>query len=739
MNAPISQEHLEIASAATQQQTFHEYLRIVGRHKLNILLLTLLFAVLGGLSAAMEVPLYRASSLLLIERDVQRAVNVRDDYSSVAANYEYYTTQFEVLKTFPLAERVVKDVGADAILKAHQKEANLSLNKLLPWRKPVVVQRTPDQAFADAISIVRSALRIEPLRNSQIVRIHFQTPDPAMAAKLSNALAEAYIENTLESRLQMVRKATSWLSERIESLQQALLDSKRRLQEYAEREGIVRTAGADDFLNQSITMLNSQLANAYGERVSREALYNQIVSAQRANTPLENIPGLKANSSTLLLQDRYASVRQRLSDLSNRYGAEHPTLIAAKNEEQGVLREYRNALSTAAEGIKKEYESALLVERNLRGQIEAARTGMQLNNRKSIEYDKLAQEVSANQQILDTFSAQVRQTDEVGKFETSNARVVELATPMNNPIYPNVPRSVISALLLGLALSVLLAFVLEHLDNTIKTAEDVERRLALPVLGLVPLIKNVKQPSDALRYFSNNGKTAFSEAVRTVRTGLLLSTLDKTHRRVLVTSSLPNEGKTTLSLNLAQAMSQMNKVLLIDADIRRPAVARVFGDKKPQLGLSQFISGEAKISECVNQLEGTNTYIMTAGVVPPNPLELLSSAKFSEALDNLGKVFDYIVIDCAPSLAVSDALVLSRLVDGVIYVVRCDSTPYQAAQAGVKRLRRVDAPILGVVLNRVGERSHGYGYGRYGYYAEGYYQHEGYYGQDAKPVKPGKS
>ena len=736
MNAPLSQEQLEIANSASQQQSFHEYLRILGRHKLNILLLTLLFAVLGGLSAAMETPQFRSSSLLLIDRDVQRAVNVRDDYSTSGGNFEYFTTQFEVLKTYPLAARVVNSIGAQAIVDGFSKRSKFSLDKLLPWKKEEVKKLSAEDTFKTAIGLVRGSLRIEPVRNSQIVKIFFQAPDPQLAAQLSNELANAYIENTLESRLQMVRKATSWLNERIGSLQTSLLESRRRLQEYAEKEGIVRTQGRDDFLTQSLSVLNNQAATAFGTRVSQESLYQQIVSAQRSNLPLEAIPGLVAvGSGSSAFANQFAEARQKVADLSGRYGPEHPILVAAKSEEVSALREYRASLASTAEGLKKEYESALSIERNLQGQIASTRSGLQLSNRKSIEYDKLEQEVSANQQIVDTFSAQVRQTAESSKFETSNARVVELAEATNSPVYPNVQRSVISALLLGLALSILLAFVLEHLDNTIKTTEDVERKLTLPVLGLVPLIKNVKDPIDALKFFSLNSKTAFSEAIRTVRTGLLLSTLDKTHRRVLITSSLPNEGKTTLSLNLAQAMSQMNKVLLIDADIRRPSVARVFGNKKPTLGLSQFIAGEVKISECVHQLEGTNTYIMTAGVVPPNPLELLSSAKFAEALDSLGKVFDYIVIDCAPALAVSDALVLSRLVDGVIYVVRCDSTPYQAAQAGIKRLRRVDAPILGVVLNRVGERSHGYGYGRYGYYAEGYYQHEGYYGQDAKLPK----
>ncbi len=195
-----------------------------------------------------------------------------------------------------------------------------------------------------------------------------------------------------------------------------------------------------------------------------------------------------------------------------------------------------------------------------------------------------------------------------------------------------------------------------------------------------------------------------------------------------------------MALNLAQALSQMHKVLLIDTDMRRPTVAKALGEKAPIAGLSQFIAGEVKISDCVVQLEGTNTYLMTAGVIPANPLELLSSNRFVEALDQLGKIFDFILLDAPPALAVSDALVLSRLVDGVLYVVRCDSTPKQAVMAGVKRLRRVDANLVGVLLNRVGERQHGYGYGRYSYYAEGYdQQHYGYYGETRKEKSRGKA
>jgi polysaccharide biosynthesis transport protein len=473
-----------------------------------------------------------------------------------------------------------------------------------------------------------------------------------------------------------------------------------------------------------------RVAEAKAERLTQESLYQQVISAKKSNR-LDSVFALVNGEAMEKLREAYSKSQQKTADLAGRYGSEHPKMVAARSEEKAALQSFNRALIGAADAVIREYESARSIEQQMAAQLSSAQFGVQSTGRKSIELGRLQREVDANKLIFQKFQAQQKETDQLTDFRTTNARLVEMASTAGSPIYPNTKRSMISAALLGLVLSVLLAFILEHLDSTIKTTEDVEKHLQLPVLGMVPQLKLPKE-QNPMRYFLDHPKTAFSEAVRTVRTGVLLSALDKQHRRVLVTSSVPSEGKTTLSLNLAQAMSQMSKVLLIDADLRRPTVAKAFGDGKPSLGLSQFISGEAKISECVHQLENSNTYVMTAGVIPPNPLELLSSQKFSEALDNLGKVFDYIVIDCAPSLAVSDALVLSRLVDGVIYVVRADHTPHQAAQTGIKRLRHVDAPLLGVVINRVGERNHGYGYGRYSYYADGYHPHYGYYGENAK-------
>ena len=270
-----------------------------------------------------------------------------------------------------------------------------------------------------------------------------------------------------------------------------------------------------------------------------------------------------------------------------------------------------------------------------------------------------------------------------------------------------------------------IAFLLERLDNTLKTSDDVEDKLQLPVLGLVPALKTKgKGGSSPQRIFLDESQSQFAETIRTLRTSVMLSGLDSPHKLVLVTSSIIGEGKTTVAMNLAFALGHLEKVLLIDADMRRPSMGEHCGFGRDAPGLSNLIAGTATPSECIHKLPDSHVHVLPAGIVPPNPLELLSSHRLAAALEKLGQAYDRIVVDSAPTQAVSDPLVLSRYSNAVIYVVQADSTPYQVAQVGLKRLRQVDAPVIGVVLNRVEVQKSGK-YGKYGYYGD-YYAHYGY-------------
>jgi len=268
----------------------------------------------------------------------------------------------------------------------------------------------------------------------------------------------------------------------------------------------------------------------------------------------------------------------------------------------------------------------------------------------------------------------------------------------------------------GLFVSVMLALLLERLDSTVKTSSDVESKLGLPVLASLPIIreKNVKFE----RMIAEAGQSIFSEGIRTARTGILLSSIDKPHNAIVVTSSVPGEGKTTFSVNLALAFAQTRRVVLVDGDLRRPSVYRLFGKDPASPGLSNLVAGSTPASECIFRVGHSELYIVPSGPIPPNPLELLLSKRFEEAIAKLHEMFEMVIIDSPPVQLVSDAMVIARSCTGLVYVVKADDTPYQVARNGVKRIRQANANIIGVALNQLDfERADKY-YGEYtGHYS----------------------
>lgn len=740
MNAPINPVALdEFREDRSTRPAFLEYLRILSRHRWAIIILTLLFGLLGLLRASMEVPRYGATATLLIDREGADYVDAREIYTPGVSNFEYFQTQHQILQTRPLLELVAERVGSNRILAAWATRPPISFRSAAEASDQP--ELTPEEARQRATDILTGSLQVVPMRNTQLVRLYFSSPDAKLSADLANALANVYIENTLESRLQMSQDAAQWLSGRLGGLRERVEEAENRLRAFREENSLVGGGTADSLQAQSVNMLTSQLASAQAARLDRERAYREVVEAERSGRSMDQVTTVARDASVSGLITQLRELETQQAQNSSRYGPRHPEMVKIETALAAARLALKQQSDRIADSIRREYQAAQQVENEVRAQLERSRGELRTASSNSIRLQQLERDVEAARSLYDRFKAQFNLTTETSNMETSNARVVQAAMVNGFRTHPNVRQMVVTSALFGLVLSIVLAFVLDHLDNTIKTAESVEETLQLPVLGLVPSIKSGgKKDTGPMHYFSANPQSAFAESVRTLRTGVLLSGVDKTHRRLLMTSSVPGEGKTTMALNLAQALSQMHKVLLIDTDMRRPTVAKALGEKAPIAGLSQFIAGEVKISDCVVQLEGTNTYLMTAGVIPANPLELLSSNRFVEALDQLGKIFDFILLDAPPALAVSDALVLSRLVDGVLYVVRCDSTPKQAVMAGVKRLRRVDANLVGVLLNRVGERQHGYGYGRYSYYAEGYdQQHYGYYGETRKEKSRGKA
>ncbi len=732
MNSAPRPDELELEGPEQRElPNLQDYLRILFRYKWGIAALMVVGGVIAALRALSEVPLYDATATLLIERQAARFVSIEEVYrGSQGWDFgEYYQTQYEILRSRPIAERVVDKLGVEAFRpKPGTQKPGFDWRKLIGRGEPEpatapVAKPDPKAEREGAINAVVGSLNILPVRNSQLVRLRMRGPDPEFAATLANAHAQAYIEEMLEGRLQMTQTASQWLNERTKGLREKLESSEKALQEFRDRERLLDVQGVDSLASTELGLASERLAEARRDRVDKQALYDQV----RASRSLDEVPALLVSPLVQEYKQSLTSAESEVRELSQRYGARHPKMAEANTKLEAARAQLARQLKVAANAVESEYRAAVSRENSLSGELGAAKGELQSLNRKQYELKSLEREVDSNRQLYELFQNRFKETAASGGVQTANARLVENAQIPNAQVWPNKRRATMIGLPIGLAIGIALALILDHMDNTLKGAEDVEKRLGLAVLGLVPKLKSLEDGGELpISYFGAHPQSSFSEAIRTIRTGVLLSAVDETHKRILITSSVPSEGKTTLSMNLATALSHMKKVLLIDADMRRPSIHKGLPDQRQSPGLSEYITGERKISECMRQIEGSNLYVMPAGIAPPNPLEILSSRKFAESLEALSRAFDHVIIDCAPACAVSDALVLSKLVHGVVYVVRSDSTQWQVAKSGVKRLRRIDAPLIGAVVNQVVPRRTGYAYGKYYYHGDAYYSDYGY-------------
>ena len=400
-------------------------------------------------------------------------------------------------------------------------------------------------------------------------------------------------------------------------------------------------------------------------------------------------------------------------------------MIAVWAEYETATRNLHTQIRNVVDSMEKEYSIARAEEAQLRGALHSAKSEMADINRKGHELKTLQQEVETNRNLYDMFLTRFKETSATENLQATNASIVDNAIVPVSPYKPDKKKFVLIFLALGLVISVVLVFIVEAIDNTLKDTGDVENKLLLPVLSILPKLSLwVKKDLKAMRYFSDKNHSSFAENIRTVRTSVLLSDIDNAKKTILITSSIAEEGKSIVAVNLALALARIGKTLLIDADMRKPSIRNVFGLGKTDPGLSHFIAGTKELPQCVHYFKQENLHVMPAGATPANPLELLSSKRFKNGMDILKHNYNFIVMDSAPTVPVSDPIVLSRVANEVIYVVKADDTPYQLAKTGINKLHKVDANVVGVILNMVNPSRRP---GKYGYSDSDYYSYYGYY------------
>jgi len=733
MNSLTTQEKLQ-QLAGQEEIDLRQYWSTITRHKWGIAGLALVITLLTALVVFSMNPIYRATATLLIESQEANVVSIEEIYGLDTRNAEYYATQFEILKSRGLAEKVIDrlNLATHPEFDPEQQSSRFSLRSILPiglFDSDNKIEPTATEKKLALIDSFLARLSISPIRKTQLVQISFESHDRALSANAANALADAYIESHLEARLEMTQKATVWLTERIDHLKTKVSNAERRLQDFREKENLIDLQGVLTLSSKEIQDLSEKLTTLQEQRSLLSNMVKQINKLKgQSLDSLESIPAVLKHPTIQNLKTQQASVKSKKAEFEKRYGPQHPKMLAAQSELDAIEQNMQQQIQLVIAGIEQEYENAKQNESSISNTLETAKNSVQKIIRKEFQLKELEREVDSSQKLYETFFTRFQETTATGDLKTVNARLMDPAVIPRVAAKPKKGMSLAIAFAISMILGVLMAFLLEHLNNTFKGSEDIENRLGVSVLGLIPLAKTGRnQTLNPINIFKNMEYVALAESIRTIRTGLILSGLDNPHKVTLITSSIPNEGKTTTSTGLAIALGQLENVLLIDADMRHPSIAKAFNLSDDSAGLSDLVAGTKTMVECISHQEEAGIDVLTAGTIPPNPLELLSSEKFATVLHELETKYDRIIIDSAPTQAVSDPLVLSSHVNSVLYVIKADATQINVARSGIKRLSNNNAPITGVILNQL-DVEKAAKYGNYSYYNGGYYG--GYTGKE---------
>jgi len=715
------------------------YWRVILRHKWGILGLVFAVGLFTTVWAFSLQPVYRSTATLLIGGDEAVMVSNQADSQRRVEKGTFLGTQIELLKSRKAARKVLEQLETDrAGILAHMETDSKSgfdwrhwiprswLGLAEPVQSPVA-ESDPDK---DLYAWLRNGLQVTPVRDTSVVHVSFETTDPELAARVANAYTRAYLNYNLQQRIESATEASQWLEEQLAKSEQHVMKSADTLRQYQEETGLVDVQGMQNVQTELLKDRSASLSAARRARSEAEGLYLRAERLQREGQ-MDHIPAVLENGRIQRLRDQEEVLERQIRVDSERFQGNYPGLDDSRSNLQAIREQIDEALSKLVEGFKTDFEIARANEWRLEREVKALEDNIQKLGHKQVEVNALEHTVETNRQAYDAFLNQLMETRTRSADTVSMiARVLDPAIPVLIPVKPNKGRMLIISLTLALLLGVGIALMVDKLDNTLKSREDVQERLGVPVLGELIMLEGVRAdgtPFAPHTQFRDEPTSSFAESVRTIRTGVVLSSLDQPHQTLVVTSTVSREGKSTVAFNMALALGQLGKVLLIDADLRNSSMARLFGLDSKTPGLTDLVAGTATEAECIRKTSEDIDVLIAGSTVPPDPLKIISSERFSKLLEKAAETYDTVVIDSAPVELVSDARVLASKATGVVYVVKADETAHQAVRNGLNALTDTGTALLGVVLNQINpERAHAYGKYKYGYSRYGSYSHYSY-------------
>ena len=706
------------------------YFRVVNNNKWRILSLSVVITLLVTLIVLSMSPIYQASSSLLIENEETNIVSIEQVYGLDASKKEYYETQYEILKSRHIAAKVIDKLNLNenpTFTRYLDQEPSVldtlkdNVRNLLTFLPRQNATSPSDTEIAERrrdalISIFSKNLSISPVQSTQVVKIAYTSESPALAAKISNTVADVYIENYLEAKFEMTSKATSWLNESLAGLREKLERSEQKLAEFYEREQLVDLDGVVGLAAEELQGLSEQLLEAENRLKQTQIIYKQVQGFNGDPADLADMPAVQNHPSIQNVKSAELEAQRNVSELSEVYGPKHQKMISANAELASVKQTLINQVRSLISGINSEYRQAESQVNSLRISVDKAKDEDRKLTTLESKRKILQREVETNQQLYDSFFTRLQETNEVDGFETANARILDKATVPTKPLKPKKGLILSATFILSVGFGIFLAIALDFLNSGIRSVDDVERKLGQQMMGLIPWQPHRKNEHLPLREFFDSSSHTFSEALRTLRTSIQLLDLTGDKKVVMVTSSVPKEGKTTVAINLAFASGQLGKTLLIDADLRKPSVAKRFDLPGFQPGLTNLVAGTHEISDCLYKDLDSEIDILTAGSKTPNPQELLLSDAFKNTIDELKDKYEHIVIDTAPTQAVSDAIIVSKHTDTLLFVVKADTTTEKTVSNSLQRYMNIGRRVDGVILNQVNLKKAGSSEAYMGYY-----------------------
>jgi len=732
---------------AMQEEEIHlrDYLDVIIRRKWVVLITILATFSSVAIFTFATTPLFLATGMVKTSPTARNVTSFQSMEESFLKTQEYISTQVKLLQSESLLQKLIvtMDLKNNELFTGEKKDAEsggllANLGRTISSLKEMIRPKFESEASlilseeaADQIALdqylrkVRKSLKVTPIKDTQLIEISIENPNAGLAADMANNLMELFLQSSMQSQIDNLRSAETFLDKQIDAAKIKLEKSEKELNQFARQTGIVSLDSKLNLVMRQLEEINTALSQAVTVRIAKESLYRQSLKEGG-----ESLPAVMSNELLNQLKKQYSELQAEYQQLSTVFKDEFPRVKKLKAQMLEVQNSYHQELQRVVESIRIEYEAALENENRLQKSAETQKQlAIELND-KATQYKILEREVDSNKEVYNSLLTRSKEIGATVGSDSGHIEIIDRARPPLEPYKPKVRLNLLLGILLGSFGGIGLAFLLEYMDNTVKSPDEFSQRYKIPVLGLIPFIEHgAEEDRDLAFKVFNDPKAPLSEAIRTTMFSIELSTSELPPRTMLVTSVLPDVGKSTLSCNFCLSLLGTNaKVLLIDTDLRKPSLHKIFDIEDNSVGLSSFLAGTSTINDIIRKTGYPNLFFIPSGPIPPNPPELLASSRMRNFIATAAKQFDYIIIDTPPFHGFAEILILSSMVDGVILVSELNKTPRDGVEYFKKAVTNVGGRILGTLVNKAGKIGGGYRY--YGGYNYNYRYNTSYGAED---------